>query len=415
MSPETPERLQTFRDENANEPGSGRMAAALAFGVMFGAAAAGTVFYTLSDRILGVPPTESADRYRDLAVMYEAKDLPEAAIESHVAYLKSAQLPDAQRGEVAFSIAKLAFDQGDHEQALKYLYESEYLAPNANIKDDRSNLIVESLENLGRSADLRRELKQRTDPRAADAAAEAGAVVLASFGDETITDRDLERALNEMPAAARQQLASPEQREALLKNLVAERLLLDKAFRMGLDEDPELQASLESTRDSLMVRKLMEVEVAENVTVTPQDVERFYQAELERFTRPATVSVVTASADTAEAAAAITEFSGRPVFARSDGRIGELPPSPEAVETINETEVGETTPPIEIEGAFHVFKVVDKTAEDVAPLEQVREQAESMLRATKEREHIQQLVDETLRVRDVELYPERLQPGSARQ
>lgn len=410
MSNQTPERLQAFRDENKPpKPGAPGSLVILAVGVVIGIAGALAVVYVTTVAPPQAQGGLSADRLRELALMYEAKDMRHAAIDAHTAYLDRATLSDAERGQVAYSIAKLSIDDHEYERALEYLYEAELLAPESDVRDERSRQIVHCLEQLGRTSDLRRELTHRTDPNAREDAVEPGAVVLAEFGEEKITDRDLERKLAEMPQSIRAAYATPEKRTELLKNLVAERLLLDKAFRLKLDEDEELRAQMKAAHDSLLVRKLMENEVREHIAITQEDVERFYKAEQARFTEPAAVRVLVANAETETAAAAINEFNGQPISVRRGERLGVLPNSPEVFDRIFAADVDTVTAPIPIKDRFFVFKVVSKTPEHIAPFENVKAAAEQALRAEKEQEHVEQLIEETLKARNVNIYSDRLE------
>ncbi len=413
MSEKTPERLQAFREEQAIRPSGMRVApVSLVAGVALGIAGAFAVVHFRDTNAAASEHGLSAERMRELALLYEGKDLADAAIEAHEAYLDRAGLSDADRGEVAYSIAKLAIEKGDFKDALKYLYQAELLAPDSPVHDARSREIVHCLEALGRASDLRRELKHRTDPTPSEAV-EPGAVVLAEFGNDSVTDRDLERAIEEMPESVRPDFSSPEKRVDLLKNIVAERLLLDKAFRLKLDEDAAVQARMDAARDSLLVRTLMENEVKANIAITPEDVERYYKAEQSRFTQPAAARVFIEKAGTEAEAAAITEFHGKPISVRKGESLGGLPNSAEIVARIFDAEAGSITDPIEINGQFYVFKVDSKSPERVAPFEEVKSRAEQMLRAQKGQELAQGLIDDTLRAQDVKLYPERLEASPA--
>jgi len=412
MSENTPDRLQAFREENVPKAGSRGAIVFLVTGIALGAAAVMAALY-VSEAKTGRSHTGlSADRVRELALLYEAKDMPQAAIEAHTAYLEQATLSDTERGDIAYSIAKLAVDNKNYEQALEYLYRAEHLAPESVVRDERSKSIVYCLDQLGRTSDLRRELKQQTDTTVKNPI-EPGAVILAEFGNETITDRDLEQALSEMPQSVRSTFTTSEKQVELLQNLVAERLLLDKAFRLKLEEDEDIQAQIKSTRDSLLVRKLMEDEVQANISITPEDVQRYYNAEQARFTEPETARVLVANADTESEATAITDFNGQPIPVRRGERLGRLPNSPEVIETIFNTEVDATTAPIAMNDRYFVFKVVSKTPERIATFDEVKAHAERALRGEKEREHLQLLIEETLRTRNAKLYPDRLKANPA--
>jgi len=413
MSGQTPERLQAFREDNASKHSGAKCAAVpLAAGMVLGISGMLIALYGLSFKFSGDSSGLSADRMRELAVLYESKGMPAAAIESYTAYLDHASASDTQRGDVAYSIAKLSIGIGDYDQALKFLYRSELLTPDSTVVDERDQQIIHCLEQLGRTSDLSRELRRRTNA-SGGGVADPGAIVLAEFGSETITDRDLAEKIAEMPQQVRGSFATPEKKIELLRNLVAENLLLDEAFRLNLDEDEEVIAMMNATRDSLLVQKLMEEEVRSNIVITPQDVERYYKAERDRFTEPASARVLIANAETETEAAAITEFNGNPILVRKGEQLGGLQNSPEVIAQILDAEIDVITPPLAINDRFFIFKVVSKSPERIAPFEEVKTRAEQALRAEKEQEHVQLLIEEALHANDVKLYPERLEAKPA--
>ncbi len=223
MGDKTPDRLQAFRDEHApKNVGLRGSVPSLVVGAVLGIVGALAVFNLMSANSVVPRSGLTTDRIRDLALLYERKDMPDAAIEAHEAYLDQATLSDTERGDVAYSIAKLAMDNTNYDYALKYLYQAELLAPDSPVRDDRSRQIVHCLEQLGRSYDLRRELKTRTDP-ASQETTQPGATVIAKFGNEVVTDRDLSLRLEEVPANVRDAFSTPEKQIELLKNIVAER------------------------------------------------------------------------------------------------------------------------------------------------------------------------------------------------
>jgi tetratricopeptide (TPR) repeat protein len=413
MGEQTPQRLKAFREDNASKQSSAKTAVvSLGVGVVLGITGALAAFYVIGPSSNSDSSGMSANRMRELAVLYESKGMPAAAIESYTAYLDHAPLSDTQRGDVAYSIGKLAIANGDYDQALKFLYRAELLTPDSAVRDERDQQILRCLEQLGRTSDLSRELKRRTDASGGETA-DPGAIVLAEFGSETITDRDLAKKIGEMPQQMRGSFAATEKKIELLRNLVAEHLLLDKAFGLNLDEDEEVIAMMNATRDSLLVQKLMEDEVRASIAITPQDVERYYKAERERFTEPASARVLVANADTEAEAAALTEFNGKPIVVRKGEQLGGLPNSPEVVAQILDAEIDVVTPPIAINDRYFVFKVVSKAPERVVPFEEVKTRTEQSLRQEKEQEHVQLLIEEAMRARNVKLYPERLEAEPA--
>lgn len=237
---QTPERLRAFRKDRARAPRLGLWASLLA------AFAAGALVCAVGFRFASPePPPASAangglapDRLRALAVHLERKNLPDRAIAAWTDYLARAPLDDAERAGVCYSIARIAREHGDCDTALAYLYQAEFLGVDEALRDDVSNEILECLERLGRTVDLRRELRARTDADDTPPP-DPDETVLASFDDKAVTLDDYERAVEELSDAERDRLATPEQRKAFLQRLVAERLFEETKRARRLTLHPE--------------------------------------------------------------------------------------------------------------------------------------------------------------------------------
>lgn len=415
---QTPERLRAFR---AGYAGSGALSRwiialqALCLVVTMGGFAA----IHLRKAPSGKPVDSAAacahqscgmtpDQCRDYAAYLEQKNMPLPALEAYRMYLDNAQLDAEARAKTLYAMAKLAMDSEQFEKALTYLYEAEFLAPDSQLKPDIGQKIVTCLDKLGRSATLRRELRNRTIAKRTPSDLKEGEVVLAEFGGDILTNRDLDRELEKLPATARETFDKPEKRQEFLRNLVAERLLVDKARRLELDKNPEVQEQLAREADQLIVRKLIRDEVQAKVKVTPEDVERFYKAEYDRFTVPASASVRIGKAATEDEAKGLTEFTAEPVVAREKGPIPGLGANDEAAKRIFDTEPGATTAPLQIGAEWVVFRVESKEAEKVRPFSEVKDDAQRMYEAEKEQEQVNNLVEQTLKERDVKLYPDRI-------
>jgi parvulin-like peptidyl-prolyl isomerase len=345
---------------------------------------------------------------REYAVYLEEKQLPGAAIEAYEAYLGKAQIEEEARARICYSIAKLAIDAEQYELALAYLYQAEMLQPDSDLKDEINKRVVHCLEKLDRSVDLRKELRRRTDLKRTPDDLQDGETVLAEFAGEIITDRDLEMEIESLPPYAREAVDTPEKRADLLKNMVAERLLLDKALRLELDKDPEVQERLAEERDAMIVRKLIADEVQQKVRITPEDVERFYKAEPARFTEPATAEVLVGKAESEDAAKALTEFPEKAMTLRKGMPARNLPLTPEAEDAIFAAEPESTTEPVQLGEVWYVFKLVSKHPEKLLPFDQVKEQATRALQLQKEQEQVRALIEETLQARDVRLHLDKL-------
>ena len=422
MSEQTPDRLKQFRENYPQASYKRSLFRARMLSLCLGM----LVFITTAILITNVthPITNSGtkadgkttevvgglpvDQQRGLAALLAEKKETLAAIAEYDTYLKHASLSDKERATVCYAVAKVAIEGEKYDAALPYLYQAEYLDPKSELHDEINKKVVLCLDKLGRNVDLRHELRQRTDVKRTASDVQSGETVLAEFAGEIITDRDLEKEIEKLPPSARGQFDSPEKKGEFLKNLVAERLLRDKARRLELDKSPEIQDQLVKQLDSLIVRKLIEDEVKKNVQITPEDVERFYKAEPGRFAEPATAEVLVAKADTEEAAKAVTTFTGNPATVRKGGSVPGQPGDLKVPDSVLTAAPDTISPPVKAGEAWYVFKTVKTTPEKQHPFEEVKEQAARMLQFQKEQEKVSALLEETLQARDVKLYPDRL-------
>jgi len=416
-SEETPERLKAFR---AQYPPTKAPISKLAIAQLAILAAGFAVVIVLLFHPTGTAPGEastaglSPENLRQYAVRLEDKKLPLAAIAAYDEYLKSASLTAPERAKVCYNMAKLAIEAEKFETALPYLYQAEFLDPNSDLKEEINKKVVLCLDKLGRSVDLRHELRKRTDVKRTAADVKPDEVVLAEFAGEVITNRDLELEIEKLPPAARDSFNTPEKKGDLLKNMVAERLLLDKARRLELDKTPEIQDQLAKQLDAMIVQKLISDEVKASIHITPEDVERFYKAETDRFKEPATAEVRIAKADSEDAAKAIKDFPNKPVPVRQGGRVPGASETLTVPDAVFSTDVGAITGPVQAEKSWYVFKVESKKDERTPPFEEVKDRAMRMLQMQKEQEKITALIEETLQARDVRLYLERLKEPEAK-
>ena len=414
MSEDTPERLKEFRAQN--RPAAARTSK-LAIAQLALLAAGFAVTIALVVRPAGAPPQSSSgglspEKQREYAVRLEEKQQPVAAMSAYEEYMRMASLTPSERAKVCYNIAKLAIDAEKYDAALPYLYQSEFLDPNSDLKDEINKKVVLCLDKLGRTVDLRHELRKRTNVKRTAADMKPGETILAECAGEITTNRDLETEIEKLPPAARDTFNTPEKKVELLKNMVAERLLLDKARRLELDKTPEIQDQLGKQLDAMIVQKLISDEVRTAVNVTPEDAERFYKAEIDRFKEPASAEVRIAKADSEDGAKAIKDFPDKPVTVIKGGRVPGASENVTAPDDLFTAEPGAIVGPVQAEKSWYVFKVVSKKDERTPPYEEVKDQAMRALKTQKEQEKVGAIIDETLQARDVHLYPERLKESA---
>ena len=116
--------------------------------------------------------------------------------------------------------------------------------------------------------------------------APADATKVALVSGHAITLADLEAEIARRGGAAPGAYATPEQRRALVEEMVRDRALALSARREGLDRDPELVAAF----DRLLVRRFLdrhlEPELAA-LAVSDEEIARFYEERQSEFVNPA--------------------------------------------------------------------------------------------------------------------------------
>ncbi|HEO71751.1 MAG TPA: hypothetical protein ENN80_10860, partial [Candidatus Hydrogenedentes bacterium] len=333
MGEQTPDRLREFRSQYRAKAAPGLKLLVLL--VVLTLAGFGGVFGLLLRGVTTKPESQArhsiagaglpAQTERDYAAYLAEREQPLAAIEAYQRYLTKASLDPNARANICYTMAKLAIKAEAYDVALTFLYQAEFLAPESELKDEIDKKVVLCLDKLGRRVDLRKELRKRTRLQRTAEDLEEGETVLAEFAGEIITDRDWALELEKLPAYMRDSVTTIDKKTEFLKNMVAQRLLVDKARRLELDQDPDVQERVARHLDAMIVQKLIEDEVASAVRVTPEDVERFYKAETERFTEPAKAVVRVGEADTAEA---VQAFDVLPEATRTVRKGGAVPGVP---------------------------------------------------------------------------------------
>jgi peptidyl-prolyl cis-trans isomerase C len=110
-------------------------------------------------------------------------------------------------------------------------------------------------------------------------------VVLARVGDQTITVEEFREAMARRGGRVPGQFATVEQRQALLDELIEQRITLREARQEGLDQDPEYRATIERILVTQYLRTHLDPEL-EKIEVSPEEVTAFYAAHSDEFLTP---------------------------------------------------------------------------------------------------------------------------------
>lgn len=120
-------------------------------------------------------------------------------------------------------------------------------------------------------------------------------IVLAKVGGEPITEADFRAAFRILPRQEQMQILMLQGgKEEFVKRMAESKLLAAKARKLGLDQTPDFQRTLERTKDDLLAREFLNKEgeaLQAKLKLSDADVKAFYDAHLDKFKQPELVSV----------------------------------------------------------------------------------------------------------------------------
>jgi parvulin-like peptidyl-prolyl isomerase len=368
---------------------------------------------------------------RDLAGKLLSAGLKTKAIEQYELYLSEADLPADRLARVAYTLGKLSMEEGNYEDALSWLYQVEMLDPKTELAPEVGSKIVACLERLGRSAQAQYSLEARSGLDKAPGDEFRGDRVVAQIGNDVVTLSELDEAIESMPEWMRSAIEEPAQKEAFLKQYVAEELLHRKARRLELDKDPSVRMQSERAMRQLMIQKVLEDEIKAKVKISAEDVKLYYQAHQGRYAEKEAfkIRMITVDEDRLDvvrkALEGGEEFSdlarAHSLDEATRGQGGEvddwieqgLDPTglgdPARLwEALANQEEGEVTEPIQANDMYYLFQIASRRPPRAHSLEEARKQVETDLYKERVEKAYQELIQQALRASEVKLFPERI-------
>jgi len=229
-------------------------------------------------------PTPDGDKVREYANALYNRELYEQSIAEYQRYLDLYDVDAVQRANVLFIMANTYFDRlHDYSNAMALYLKIKHVYPESNLVRDVDKQIVACLERLDRSADAKQALDEATSLDPEQVQESRPGTVIAKIGEREITSGDLKFQLNQMPDYMRDQFKTREAKTELLKQMVANDLFYDAAKRQGLDSDKDVIEGAFQAKKSLMVQKYLQLEIAGRVNITPDHVQDYYKANLDKY------------------------------------------------------------------------------------------------------------------------------------
>ena len=225
----------------------------------------------------------SGEKIREYANELYNRYLFKQAIEQYQFYLTNYQVEANEQANITYRIGNIFFEKlNDYEHALAEFLKIRSLYPESKIGSETDKKIVACLERMQRPEDAQQALKEYADLEPPKRESKPGDVI-AKIGDREITQGDIDYEILQLPPEIRTQYLEKDKKLEFLQRFVATELMYDSAKRQGLDNDKAVIENVFQAKKSFMVQKLLEQELGEKIKVTPDDIELYYKANLDKY------------------------------------------------------------------------------------------------------------------------------------
>jgi len=381
--------------------------------------------------------SESIDERIALAGTMVNQGLPAEAIVEYQAALDLARGDSARKANICYLIGRIYFETlKDYEKALGYFARAKHFNAGHPESARMEKWTVACLERLGRSHDARNRMTRATALRPSESS--TSGPIVASINGQPITMSDLDAEIRRMSPAAQKQFADPKDKARFLEQYVARRLLVEAAGRADIPRDPKVLSELDRAREEILLAAYYEREIAGAVSVTPEEMNLYYDAHREEFRRPrrldlshielateAAATSVVAALDAGQAFDALA----RKVSINSEtrdkgGRLGSwtegaslptlLGDEPELQKAIAALKQGQRTPPLKTKaGKYQIVRADEVTSPTVRAFDEVRDTIASRLRQEKMMKRQEEVLGRLRDAEKVVIYPDAIEGKKA--
>ncbi len=244
--------------------------------------------------------------------------------------------------------------------------------------------------------------------------------ILATFSGQTITLGEFNQLWEEVPEDYKLQL----DKSMVLDQMISEKLLIQEAKNMGLEEDNDVLEQIKKMTEQILVQVLMEREILDKVEVKDEEISEYYEQNKDSFTEKEQVHLYNILLETEEEAQDVLEqlkagkdFSeiakekSTGPSAAQGGDLGYLSKGTiilEIEEVVFALVLEELSEVIKTDFGFHILKITEKKTETIKVLEEVKEDIIQTLLPDKQKDAFENLLEELKSKSEIEINEELL-------
>lgn len=233
--------------------------------------------------------------------------------------------------------------------------------------------------------------------------------VLATIGNETVTETDLQQMAEAVPERFRHLYLTPEGRQKSLDYVINIYVLAAEAQKEGMDKSSEVQRLLEFTKKDLLARLYLDKASKTIKEPTVEDAQAYYETNKAQYATPESVHLRHILVKTEKEAQDVLKrlqkgekfdaLAQKVSICPSKGQGGDLDWVPkgtllgEVENTAFSMDKGQITGPVKSKFGYHVLSLEDKKPAEQSSFDQVKDYIVEQLRFQRRQEHYEKLAD----------------------
>ncbi|MCL1874669.1 MAG: peptidylprolyl isomerase [Synergistaceae bacterium] len=253
-------------------------------------------------------------------------------------------------------------------------------------------------------------------------------VIVAKIENEVITEKEIDKLLDNLDPQMGAMYRTPEGRAALIEEMINARLFAIKGTEEGLDKSQEFLDEIERFKKHALMKVTVD-KMMENVVASDEDAKKFYDENPTQFTQPEQVRAShILVADEAEMEKVQSELKEGVAFEEVAKKYSTCPSKenggdlgffgkgqmvPEFEAVAFELEIGKISEPVKTQFGIHVIRLDAKNTESKIPLEEVMDQLKAYLLNQKRTEAYQEALvqlKEKYKIERITPAPEAINP-----